>query len=169
MPSSTRRPDAEPDRVARRALEEARSVLPTRRPIRFEWRDYRVTAGRAYLRENLICLSRRLLATPARIRATVLHEYAHLYVFERFGASAKPHGPEWAEAMRNLGRKPEVTHAYPCRRNRVRKPLAYKCAKCGERIDRARPLSRGYTYYHIGCGGKIAALGAQTRKKRKCR
>ncbi|MFN8139696.1 MAG: SprT-like domain-containing protein [Fimbriimonadales bacterium] len=141
--------------VAACALEEATRLLPMQGSPKIVWKNYRSTAGRAYLYENTICLSKRILTDETRVRETVLHEYAHLFVFERYGHRAKPHGREWKLAMRKLGVKADVTHDYEYQRNSVTPKHAYPCEKCGELIHRVRPLRWGQMYLHVGCGGRI--------------
>jgi predicted SprT family Zn-dependent metalloprotease len=145
--------------VVAEALAFAESRLPLRERPRVRWRRYPVTAGRAYLAEGVICLSQLILTTRERIWETVLHEYAHLYVFERWGLSVRPHGKEWKEAMRRLGVEARRTHSYECLPSqRPRRTLVYVCQSCGEEIPRVRPLKRGRLYYHVGCGGRIRFL-----------
>lgn len=148
-------PPEELDELAHKLLERARAILPVRRRVRIEWRNYPITAGRAYVDEGLICLSKPLLTTPRRVKDTVLHEYAHIYVYERWGDSARAHGPEWREAMRYLGLPPEVTHEYLIKRRR--RPYAYVCRKCGAKFRRVRPLRKTSHYWHRDCGGRIVA------------
>lgn len=106
--------------------------------------------------ENRICLSALLLTSDERVRETLLHEYAHLVVYHRFGRRAKPHGPEWRAVMNALGLSPERTHSYPpLPTPKPRRTLIYRCARCGEEIPRVRPLKRGRAYYHVKCGGAI--------------
>jgi SprT protein len=143
------------NRCARDAMAEARAILPLRRPARVRWRNYTSSAGKAYFEESCIGLSKKLLNTEERLRETLLHEWAHLFVFERYGHAAKPHGPEWKAAMRKLGLRPIVTHDFDLEWADLDKPYVCTCAKCGYQFGRARPLKRGYGYTHIGCGGKI--------------
>lgn len=147
------------------ALKEAKAVLPMNGTPTIAWRNYRVTAGKAFLRDNLICLSKPLLTTPVRVRDTVLHEYAHLYVHEQCGFSAKPHGKEWRSAMRLLGLEPEVTHKYDCHRREARAKHAYPCERCGEIIHRMRPLRWGQKYVHVGCGGRIRHIDQKSEDR----
>lgn len=133
------------------------TFLPLRIPVIVEWTDYPVTAGRAFLGENRICLSRKLLTTAERVWETVLHEYAHLVVWEFHGKNVAAHGTEWKNAMRALGLEPRVTHNYECERRRREKPFAYKCKNCSFILWRTRPFKRGRSYTHVGCGGRFVA------------
>ncbi|MGI8922891.1 MAG: SprT-like domain-containing protein [Fimbriimonadales bacterium] len=143
------------DACVHSALAEAAVICPLQREVDVRWRNYPVTAGRAYLRESAICLSANLLTTPERARETLLHEYAHLVVFERYGHKARPHGPEWRAAMRALGLAASATHSYDCVRRLRPKPYAVRCEACGVRLPRSRPLKRNRLYKHVGCGGRI--------------
>jgi len=143
------------DTCVQNALKEAALVCPLKREVAVRWKNYPVTAGRAYLRESLICLSTSILTTPERVRETLLHEYAHLVVFERSGPKARPHGREWRGVMQTLGLAPCVTHSYDCVRRTRPKPYAVRCESCGARLPRARPLNRSRLYKHVGCGGRI--------------
>ncbi len=149
------------DEVAHDALREAMRRLKVRVEPRIEWKNYRVTAGRAYMRDNLICLSKRILDTPAKVRETVIHEYAHLYVFERYGPAARPHGREWRKVMQLFGLRPDAFHAYDCERNSMTPKFFLVCERCGESFGRVRPLKRFRAYFHVGCGGRLS------RKKRE--
>ncbi|MBA3725685.1 MAG: SprT-like domain-containing protein [Armatimonadetes bacterium] len=148
-------PGVDIDACVHSTLAEAAAIFPLKREVVVRWRNYPVTAGRAYLRESAICLSANLLTTPERARETLLHEYAHLVVFERFGRKARPHGPEWRAAMQALGLAASVTHSYNCVRRPMPKPYAVRCEACGVRLPRSRPLKGGRLYKHIGCGGRI--------------
>jgi SprT protein len=85
----------------------------------------------------------------------VLHEYAHLYVFENFGTRAKPHGPEWRDAMKVLGGEGRATHNYPVERKSMQPRIAYKCNVCGWVLERVRRFKRNRIYIHVGCGGRF--------------
>lgn len=142
--------------AAERALRHAHAVFPLPKPPTVEWKRYPVTAGRAYPMENRICLSALLLTSEERVRETLLHEYAHLVVYHRFGRKPRPHGEEWKRVMTALGVSPERTHNYaPLPTSKPRRTLIYRCARCGEEIPRVRPLKRGRAYYHVKCGGSV--------------
>lgn len=151
-------------RAALKTISDARGILPIRRLPKIVWRNYRTTAGRVYYDEHVICLSKLLLTTPERVRETVYHEYAHLYVYEVWGDAAKPHGVEWRWAMLQLGQKPVATHNYPCKKSYSKKKLLYACEQCFEEIPRVRPLLQGRVYYHVGCGGRIVRAPARRKK-----
>jgi predicted SprT family Zn-dependent metalloprotease len=147
------------ERVIEEAKREAAMALPLRREVRTVWKNYPVTAGRAFIQESVICLSRKLLTTRERVRDTWLHEYAHLYVFEKHGRQVPPHGREWRAAMLELGLTPKATHDYECERRRMPRPYACACERCGLILQRTRPLKRNREYHHIGCGGRIRSKG----------
>ncbi len=123
-----------------------------------EWRNYRTTAGTAEYQRGVISLSRSLIIDEERLRDTILHEYAHLLAFQRFGVKGKGHGPAWREAMAELGAEPEVRHQYECQRNEKRQIVIYRCIRCGKQIQRRRRLPRRTTFVHLKCGGRIKFL-----------
>lgn len=142
-----------PEEWAVECLEAACLKVPCVCVPRIVWSNYPTTAGRAYFRENEIRLSRKLLTTEPRVRDTVLHEYAHLVVYQQHGNKAKPHGKEWKATMRALGAEPIVTHDYPVERRSVSRKHAYRCTECGFLLLRVRPFKRNRVYLHVGCGG----------------
>lgn len=147
--------------AAQEALQFAMKKFPLSRPLCFEWKDYRVTAGKAHFEQNMITISKVVCNTQQKVWDTVLHEYAHLVVFERYGFRALPHGKEWKRVMKKLGVEPKATHDYETTRNNVRKRYIYVCKKCGEEISRVRPFKQRYKYIHVGCGGEVGHLVRQ--------
>jgi predicted SprT family Zn-dependent metalloprotease len=145
-----------PEDWAAEALRQARLRVPSSKEPRMVWTSYTTCAGRAFFREFEIRLSRRVLKTQEQVHDTVLHEYAHLVVYERHGTSAKPHGPEWKELMRLLGGVPKATHDYPVERRSVSRNIIYRCNVCGFLLRRVRPFKRNRVYSHVGCGGVFA-------------
>ncbi len=143
------------DRCAQEAVNFAQKKLPLGRNVSIEWKNYSSTAGRAYLEEGRICLSKTILVTETRIKETALHEYAHIWVFDKYGYKAKPHGAEWKRAMKKLGLPATVCHSYEVNRKSIEKHLKFYCEKCGAEILRIRPLKRNRIYSHVGCGGRI--------------
>jgi predicted SprT family Zn-dependent metalloprotease len=136
-------------------LGEAYARFPIASRPSLEWRPYRTTAGRADLVNSKILLSTHVLDDELKLRATLLHEYAHLLSFSRHGLAGRGHGRHWRQAMLDLGMEPSVTHRYECRRNRQRQLVRYRCASCGAFVDRRRRLPRRRRYEHVGCGGAI--------------
>jgi len=122
---------------------------------RIVWKNYRVSAGMAFYRIGVIALSNLVLDDEIKMTDTLKHEYAHLMAFARHGRKGVGHGPEWAEAMRELGLEPRVQHNYPVRRNRQRQQVAYTCQRCGVLLVRAKRLPKRRRYSHVGCGGSI--------------
>jgi len=135
------------------ALRAALARMPVNRTPKIVWTNYPASAGKAYYRENEIRLSRVVLTTHDRVYDTVLHEYAHLLVYQQFGKSARPHGGEWKAVMRQLGLEPRVTHDYPVERRTLSRKHAYRCTDCGFVLERVRPFKRNRIYSHVGCGG----------------
>jgi len=121
-----------------------------------QWKNLRVTAGMAYYTKGMIALSRVLLTDEARLRRTLVHEYAHLLAVARHGRKAAGHGAAWRQAMLELGAEPEVTHKYEAKRNARRQQVTYRCKGCGASIVRARRLPRRRKWVHAGCGGAVS-------------
>ncbi len=140
---------------AEAVLEEAMAAFPVGYRPALVWKPFRVTAGMAYYRLKAIGLSISLLNDRERVKDTLLHEYAHLLAFHRHGRKAAGHGPEWQQAMQDLGLPPEVRHRYEVTRNQRRQKVVYRCARCGEEFDRVRKFPRGRVYLHVNCGGRI--------------
>lgn len=141
--------------VAEDAVRQGMRQLRMSGEVRIQWRRYRVSAGRAYLRQGLICLSKALLDTPAKVRETALHELAHIYVFRKHGYKARAHGAQWRKVMERLGVTPSIYHSYSCERKAVAPKFFIACGSCGEEIGRFRPLKGNRIYFHVGCGGKL--------------
>lgn len=125
--------------------------------VRYDLRG--VKAGVAYLQKNEIKFNRTLLLENAEtfIHQVVLHELAHLLVYQVFGR-VKPHGQEWQHLMTHVFQLPaetchqfDVTNVqgktfpYRCscqthqltvrRHNRVIKEnVAYLCRKCHQKL-----------------------------------
>jgi predicted SprT family Zn-dependent metalloprotease len=120
-----------------------------------EWRRYRTTAGMAHYDRWAISLSVHVLVDEERLRDTLVHEFAHLLAYSRHGEAGRGHGHPWRAAMIELGASPETKHRYPCRRNRPRQVVVYRCTACSVLIRRARRLPRRRKFVHVGCGGEI--------------
>lgn len=150
--------DLDMEKSAERILAELGSEFPLRELPEIIWKNLRVTAGIAYYRSNRIALSRILLVDEARLRTTLVHEYAHLLAVERHGPKAANHGRLWQQAMRELGAEPKRTHEYEVQRNAPRQRVAYKCKRCGAEFVRTRRLPRRKTYIHADCGGGLRLI-----------
>lgn len=120
-----------------------------------EWRSFRTTAGMAYYRRRAIGLGASVLTTPERLKDTLIHEYAHLLAFARYGNAGRGHGAGWQQAMTDLGAAPRVRHTYEVARNASRQRVFYRCVRCGASIERRRRLPRGRKYVHAQCGGGL--------------
>lgn len=132
-----------------------------RRPV-LQWKkSLRVSAGMAYYRTCTIGLSVPVLTDPGRLDATLIHEYAHLLAFDRFGREGMGHGAHWQTAMREMGQEPIVRHAYEVTRNSRRQTVVYACRKCGKQFNRHRRLPKRRRYVHQGCGGSVAFVAAR--------
>mgnify|MGYP002781116176 CR=1 FL=1 len=144
------------DRYARSVLAEAAARFPLSREPGLEWSGrMTTTAGLALYRPWTIRLSSRVLDDAAKVRSTLLHEYAHLLAVDRDGLGAANHGPSWRRAMRDLGQEPSVRHDYAVERRIARRRVVYRCAGCGAEIVRARRLARGRRWVHTPCGGAL--------------
>ena len=144
------------DSYALEVLTEACQRHPLKRTPTLVWKRFRTTAGRADLRNTIIELSSIVLRDEAQVRDTLLHEYAHLMAFERYGMKGRGHGPAWRHAMRELGLEPKVKHTYDCTGNRPRQRVIYRCKGCGATFARLRRLAIRKRFVHRGCGGDIA-------------
>ena len=120
-------------------------VLGTRVTLRWHQR-LRTTAGLARLDSSLILLNPRLLAHPAELRRTFLHELAHLVAHARNPRRLiDPHGPEWRQACRDLGLGEEkrchnLVLAPP---RQVTRRYRYHCPHCRREVARVRPFRHG--------------------------
>lgn len=126
-----------------------------RRPFLVWKRSLRTSAGKAYLTTWCIGLSVPLMTSHDRVRATLLHEYAHLLAVDRHGLGAAHHGPAWKHAMRDLGEIPIRCHSYEVVRTRY---VEYRCQKCGTIWTKRRRFAKGRTYLHIDCGGRLVIV-----------
>jgi len=120
-----------------------------------EWRRFRTTAGIAYFRRRAIGLGAAVLTTPERLKDTLIHEYAHLLAFRRFGQAGRGHSAPWRQAMVDLGAEPRVRHTYEVARNAPRQSVIYRCVRCGTSIERRRRLPQSRVYVHAACGGGL--------------
>lgn len=127
------------------------------------WKGYRVTAGMAYYRTWAIGLSSRVLTTEDAVRHTLGHEYAHLLAVARHGERAANHGPEWQQAMHDLGLPPTVRHRYQVEKNEARQVVTYRCRRCKTLIERTRRLRSDRKYVHARCGGALELVGVRRK------
>lgn len=148
-------PDHELQQYANALLTELCAQHPLGYIPSLVWRKLRVSAGLAYYETRQIALSGLLLTDEARLRDTLIHEYAHLLAVARHGKKAAGHGRCWKQAMLDLGAEPAVRHRYEVERNKPRQQVGYVCAKCGGTIVRNRRLPRKRKYLHTSCGGPI--------------
>lgn len=109
----------------------------------------RSTAGRASWPEAKIELNPKLEeVAPHEIRATMLHELAHLIAYSRAGRRRiAAHGVEWRQACHDLGIPGEkATHCLPLPSRTMQRRWRYQCPACGEGFDRVRKMKR-----YAGC------------------
>ena len=76
--------------------------------IRFSQR-LRSTLGRTRVETRQVRLN-PILATDFQklFKEVLCHELAHIVVYERYGNTVKPHGPEWAALVRQGGFEPRL-------------------------------------------------------------
>jgi predicted SprT family Zn-dependent metalloprotease len=114
--------------------------------ITIHWHErLRTTAGLARLDSAAILLNPRLLAFPAELTRTFLHELAHLIAHARHPRRLlNPHGPEWEQACRDLGLAGEKRcHALPLATPRkIARKYVYHCPRCRKEVARVRPFRR---------------------------
>ena len=74
--------------------------------------------GRAIPSRGIVTLHVALARAPRRLLREVLsHEAAHIAVFRRHGKGRRPHGPEWAELVREAGYRPSKSLPVPASEN----------------------------------------------------
>lgn len=144
-------------------LDEAMALHPLPARPNLEWSGrLRTTAGLAVFPTQTIRLSRVVLDDAEKLRATLLHEYAHLLAVHREGPRGVGHGPAWRRAMLDLGESPRRCHDYPVERRPRPRPYGYRCQRCGAEMSRARPLDPRRRYVHTGCGGGLRSVARGT-------
>ncbi|RYG23313.1 M48 family peptidase [bacterium] len=149
------KPSAELAELAQRELDRLCAAFPLGYRPSLEWRSFRTTAGMAYYRRRAIGLGASVLTTPERLRDTLVHEYAHLLAFRRYGQAGRGHSGPWRQAMLDLGAEPRVRHTYEVARNAHRQRVTYRCVRCGTSIERRRRLPKSNIYVHANCGGGL--------------
>lgn len=103
--------------------------------------------GRAIPSRGIVRLHVALARAPRRLLTEVLcHEAAHIVVFRRHGENKRPHGPEWAELVRQAGYKPSkslvvAASEHPNRQENTRR-YEHLCPVCQIVRIAKRPMSR---------------------------
>lgn len=73
----------------------------------------RVSLARCYPKSSEIRVHPRLPQEPTDfVREVLVHELAHLAVYEKYGSTVNPHGPEWRDHVRALGLVPRINFAF---------------------------------------------------------
>lgn len=94
----------------------------------------RTRAGVAWFRSLRIELNPRLLARhPEKLENTLVHELAHLVIYQREGKGAAPHGESWCRLMDLANCSTEPTHQMDVGGLRQRRRSYYYlhlCADC---------------------------------------
>lgn len=111
-------------------------------------------AGTAYLQRHEVRFNYDMyLQDPEEfLRTVVPHEVAHLFVYQLFGSSPRPHGKEWQSVMQKVFfLKPNRTHNF-----KVKSPITtfdYLC-NCTEHaltIRRHNKILKGSVYQCRTC------------------
>jgi SprT protein len=124
---------------------------------------YNFVDGKCYIRINPVLLNENV---DYCINQTVPHEIAHLVAYMVFGR-VRPHGIHWEAVMRTFGKPAKRCHQLstdtiqslrsPRRQTRMMKCL---CPKCNATFpitrNKATKMYRGWSYTHVGCGGRLA-------------
>lgn len=122
--------------------------------LRYEG-SFRMTRslGRCYPKRRLIRINTALLDPrfSSELAEIAVHEAAHVVARDRYGAEARPHGPEWKELLLQAGYKPrirmvidipeltKVRRAPGSRRNVI---YEHKCPVCQTSRVAARSMKR---------------------------
>jgi SprT protein len=86
------------------------SYLASSVAIQFSGR-LKSSLGRTRVDVHKVSLNPLLTSANEKLLDEVLcHELAHIAIYERFGASVKPHGPEWTALVRQAGFEPRLRH-----------------------------------------------------------
>jgi SprT protein len=103
------------------------------------------------------------------LEQTIPHEVAHgfqrhVYGQYRYGKRVMPHGTEWKNIMRVLGKRPDRCHSYDtsnASRHTVARSFPYKCdcSTYNLTIIRHRRAMKGIGYSCRKCGGSIRYVG----------
>ena len=148
------------------------------RPRRSKFGDFRPGDK---LRPSKISVNANL--NPYAFLITLIHEFAHLRAFGRFGLKIKPHGKEWQQQYRELAQPFLAADIFPADlrvefARSLQKGAASSASdetlyRCLKKYDRPRKdslvaleeLPQGY-YFRIG--DKTFVKGAKSRKRFKC-
>lgn len=109
----------------------------------------RVSLARCYPESSEIRVHQRLpLESTNFVREVLVHELAHLAVYEMYGASVNPHGPEWRDHVCVLGVVPKVKLAFSsmaaptARRSPAGPSFRHRCPVCQFTRFSRRPQRR---------------------------
>ena len=147
------------------------------------WRDSRIskvkiasnsrltsTVARYVIGADVIELSSWAASRSVRLqREMICHEAAHCVVWDRYGSSARPHGPEWAALIRAAGFGPKATLVRCGERHRRRTPAAafrHVCQVChfSKRAKRRMPTWRCPECRAVGLDGVLRIVRIASRK-----
>lgn len=133
--------------------------------ITYQWKDnLRITAGKAYPKQNRFTLSRPLFGRISKDdqRNTVIHEVCHLLDWELNRKC--DHGTTFYTLMQNAGETPSTYHNYNIEglRNKVKR-VESVCRNCGKKhLLTQHKAKQVYRYHCRKCGsvtGKIQLTG----------
>jgi predicted SprT family Zn-dependent metalloprotease len=119
-------------------------TLPEGSSVHFDSR-LRRSLGRCHPASGRIRLRADLAhAADDELREVLCHEAAHIVVYERFGASVRPHGPEWQHLVRQAGYAPQVRAPDPARMEVAARPprprYLHRCPVCQSVRVAGRPV-----------------------------
>lgn len=104
----------------------------------------RSSLGRTRVDMHRVRLNPLLINNDESLLDEVLcHELAHIAVYERFGTTVKPHGPEWADLVRMAGYEPRLRIEVFNVTSRVSgKRFEHLCPVCQALRYAKRPMTR---------------------------
>ena len=112
-------------------------------------RRLRTTLGRSTPATRRVVMNAALLdGADARLLEVLCHELAHVATYLRYGAAARPHGPEWAALVRQAGYPPATHAAVSTVRRAASAPrpqhysVVHTCPVCQTRRFARRPVRR---------------------------
>ncbi len=130
---------------------ESWTVRPSRATTRF---------GSVSTRTRIFRLTSLDCSEAAR-RDTILHEVAHIVVFELVSKSER-HGPRWQLLALAFGARPSRAgldlrfRTASAELRSTRETTVARCTRCGFEVKRMRRSTRDWRrYLHRGCGGRF--------------
>lgn len=124
-------------------------------------------AGKAT--HDWISLNEALLDHPEDMKATLLHEFAHVLAdrvhYPNRDGSCR-HDVRWRTIARMIGDDAERCHEYDyIQRKKRAKKYEYECSLCGTVVATARRLKHdGATHFHQACGRKSRLIAVRQKR-----